>query len=59
MKALYSNTLKSLVTDGTITQSQSDKVLVAETKNTPQNTATGKDRAKGVNKPNGRKSTNS
>jgi competence protein ComGC len=44
-KALYSDTLKNLVTAGTITQEQSDKVLEALTKNVSQGT--------GINKPAG------
>ena len=36
MKASYENVLKSLVTAGTITQDQSDKVLEAVTKNVPK-----------------------
>lgn len=36
MKTLYSDTLKTLVTDGTVTQAQSDKVLEVETKNIPR-----------------------
>jgi hypothetical protein len=44
MKTLYSNVLKTLVTDSTITQTQSDKVLVSATENTqggtrPEDTA--------------------
>lgn len=62
MKTLYSNVLKSLVTTGTITQSQSDKVLAAETKNTAQSIATSKATGtavpKGTNKPNGRRPVN-
>ena len=37
---LYSNSLKPLVSDGTITQSQSDKVLIAITKNMVSDTGT-------------------
>jgi hypothetical protein len=62
MKTLYSNVLKSLVTSGTITQIQSNKVLAAETKNTAQSIATSKPTGtavpKGTNKPNGRRPTN-
>ena len=62
MKTLYSNVLKSLVTAGTITQIQSDKVLTAETTNTPQSIAaskvTGTAVPKGTNKPNGRRPMN-
>jgi len=62
MKTLYSNVLKSLVTAGTITQIQSDKVLAAETKNTAQSIATSKATGtavpKGTNKPNGRRPMN-
>mgnify|MGYP001579756006 CR=1 FL=1 len=39
-KKLYSNAIKPLVTDGTITQSQSDKVLFAITKNMSSDTGT-------------------
>ena len=57
MKTLYSDTLKSLVTDGTITQAQSDQVLEAVTKNVPQNTGTdkssGTDKSKGTDKTDG------
>lgn len=38
MKVLYADTLKALVTDSTITQAQSDKVLEAITKDMPQGT---------------------
>ena len=62
MKTVYSNILKSLVTAGTITQPQSDKVLAAETKNSPQSIAisktTGASKPKGINKPNGRRPMN-
>ena len=54
IKTLYSDTLKSLVTDGTITQVQSDQVLEAVTKNVPQDTETGKsagtDKSSGTDK---------
>ena len=54
IKTLYSDTLKSLVTDGTITQAQSDQVLEAVTKNVPQDTETGKsagtDKSSGTDK---------
>jgi len=57
INTLYSDTLKSLVTDGTITQAQSDQVLEAVTKNVPQDTETGKsagtDKSSGTGKPNG------
>jgi hypothetical protein len=39
-KKLYSDTLKPLVIDGTITQNQSDKVLIAITKNMVSDTGT-------------------
>lgn len=39
-KKLYSNALKPLVTDGVITQNQSDKVLIAITKNMLSDTGT-------------------
>ena len=58
MKTLYSNVLKSLVTAGTITQIQSDKVLSAETRNTAKSMATGTACQKGTNKPNGRRPMN-
>lgn len=62
INALYSDTLKSLVTDGTITQAQSDQVLEAVTKNVPQDTETGKsagtDKSSGADKPNGTDKTN-
>ena len=62
IKALYSDTLKALVTDGTITQAQSDQVLEALTKNVPQDTETGKsagtDKSSGTDKPNGTDKTN-
>ena len=54
IKTLYSDTLKSLVTDGTITQAQSDQVLEAVTKNVPQDTEAGKsagtDKSSGTDK---------
>ena len=49
IKTLYSDTLKSLVTDGTITQAQSDQVIESVTKNVPQDTETGK--SAGTDKP--------
>ena len=62
IKTLYSDTLKSLVTDGTITQVQSDQVLEAVTKNVPQDTETGKsagtDKSSDKNKPTGTKPKN-
>ena len=55
IKTLYSDTLKSLVTDGTITQAQSDQVLEAVTKNVPQDTekvkSAGTDKSSGTDKP--------
>ena len=42
MKTLYSNVLKPLVTAKTITQSQSDKILAAETKNVQRSWGTGR-----------------
>ena len=42
MKTLYSNVLKPLVTAKTITQSQSDKILAAETKNVQRSSGTGR-----------------
>ncbi|MCE5220257.1 MAG: hypothetical protein LLF98_03035 [Clostridium sp.] len=68
IKTFYSDTLKSLVTDGTITQAQSDQVLEAVTKNVPQDTETGKsagtdklsgtDKSKGAGKSAGTKPKN-
>ena len=62
IKTLYSDTLKSLVTDGTITQAQSDQVLEAVTKNVPQDTETGKsagtDKSSGTDKSTGTKPKN-
>lgn len=68
IKTLYSDTLKSLVTDGTITQAQSDQVLEAVTKNVPKDTETGKsagtdkssgtDKSKGTDKSTGTKPKN-
>ena len=62
MKTLYSNVLKSLVTAGTITQIQSNKVLAAETRNTVQSIAMSKETGtavpKGTNKPDGRRPMN-
>ena len=74
MKTLYTNVLKPLVTAGTITQSQSDKVLAEETKNETQNVGMNKpsgeikrsdtkkpseaDKSSDTNKPNGRRPMN-
>lgn len=62
IKTLYSDTLKSLVTDGTITQAQSDQVLEAVTKNVPQDTETdksaGTDKSKNTGKSTGTKPKN-
>ena len=58
IKTLYSDTLKSLVTDGTITQVQSDQVLEAVTKNVPQDTETGKSAGTDKDKPTGKKPKN-
>ncbi|MBC8063041.1 MAG: hypothetical protein H7Y18_20610 [Clostridiaceae bacterium] len=55
IKTRYENALKSLVTAGTITQEQSDKVLEAVTKNVPQSGnqgMKGSDKTSGNGKPN-------
>lgn len=55
MKTVYSNVLKALVTAKTITQAQSDKVLVAATKAMP----TGGQRTRGAAPANGEKPSGS
>jgi hypothetical protein len=55
-KTLYTDTLKTLVTAKTITQAQSDKILVAVTTNAPKGTSTGKTKA--ATKPSGTRTKN-